>query len=155
MESTIESANKAGISADRIVLAGFSQGACLATEFVARHPRRYAGLIAFTGGLIGPLGADLTHTGDLLGTPVFFGSGDPDPHVPWQRVEQSATILTKMGAAVTAHRYPNRPHTVSREEIDVAKKLLHDAVSEIGRQLPAERMSNERTAAERNPAGPA
>jgi predicted esterase len=127
VEATLEMANDAGISADRIVLAGFSQGACLATEFVARHPRRYAGLIAFTGGLIGPPGADLTHTGDLAGTPAFFGSGDPDPHVPWQRVEQSRRILDEMGAAVTSRRYPNRPHTISGEEIDIARNLILDA----------------------------
>jgi predicted esterase len=127
VEATLEMADDAGISADRIVLAGFSQGACLATEFVARHPQRYAGLIAFTGGLIGPPGADLTHTGDLAGTPAFFGSGDPDPHVPWQRVEESARILAGMGAAVTSQRYPNRPHTISGEEIDIARNLILDA----------------------------
>jgi phospholipase/carboxylesterase len=127
VEATLRMASDAGISPDRIVIAGFSQGACLATEFVARHPERYAGLIAFTGGLIGPPGADLTHAGDLAGTPAFFGSGDPDPHVPWQRVEQSAKILAGMGAAVISRRYPNRPHTISAEEIDIAKKLIHDA----------------------------
>jgi predicted esterase len=84
-------------------------------------------LIAFTGGLIGPAGADLTHTGDLAGTPAFFGSGDPDPHVPWQRVQESARILAEMGGAVTARRYQNRPHTVSPEEIDFAKMLIREA----------------------------
>jgi len=127
VEATLEMASDAGISPDRIVIAGFSQGACLATEFVARHPERYAGLIAFTGGLIGPPGADLTHTGDLAGTPAFLGSGDPDAHVPWQRVEQSARILAGMGATVTSRRYPNRPHTISGEEIDIAKNLILDA----------------------------
>jgi predicted esterase len=137
VEATLEMANDAGISADRIVLAGFSQGACLATEFVARHPRRYAGLIAFTGGLIGPPGADLTHTGDLAGTPAFFGSGDPDPHVPWQRVEQSRRILDEMGAAVTSRRYPNRPHTISVEEIDIARNLILDAYGRNAKNLGA------------------
>ncbi len=127
IEATIEMANVAGISTDHIVIAGFSQGACLATEFVASHPRRYAGLIAFTGGLIGPPNADLKHTGDLAGTPVFFGSGDPDPHVPWQRVQESARILTGMGAAVTTRRYENRPHTISTEEIAFAKTLIREA----------------------------
>lgn len=127
LETTLQMATGAGISADRIVIGGFSQGACLATEFVARHPQRYAGLIAFTGGLIGPPGADLTHTGDLAGTPAFFGSGDPDPHVPWQRVQQSATVLKDMGAAVTTQRYPNRPHTISSEEIDFAKRFIQHA----------------------------
>jgi len=125
--ATVQMANDAGISTERIVIGGFSQGACLATEFVASHPRRYGGLIAFTGGLIGPPGADLTHTGDLEGTPAFFGSGDPDPHVPWQRVEESARIVAGMGGAVTTRRYENRPHTISAEEIDFAKRLVHDA----------------------------
>jgi phospholipase/carboxylesterase len=127
VETTLQMANDAGISADRVVIGGFSQGACLATEFAARHPQRYAGLILFTGGLIGPPGADLAHRGDLAGTPAFFGSGDPDPHVPWQRVEQSARIFAEMGAAVTSRRYANRPHTISREEIDFAKGLIRDA----------------------------
>jgi len=119
--------NDAGIPSERIVIGGFSQGACLAAEFVATHPRRYAGLIVFTGGLLGPAGADLTHEGDLYGTPAFFGSGDPDPHVPWQRVQQSAKILAGMGAVVTARRYPNRAHTISAEEVDLAKALIRSA----------------------------
>jgi phospholipase/carboxylesterase len=127
VETTLKMVNEAGISSERIVIGGFSQGACLATEFVARRPERYAGLIAFTGGLIGPLGADLMHTGDLAGTPAFFGSGDPDPHVPWQRVQESAQILAEMGAAVTARRYANRAHAISGEEIDFAKRLIRDA----------------------------
>jgi predicted esterase len=94
---------------------------------VATHPQRYAGLIAFTGGLIGPLGADLHHPGDLAGTPALLQSGDPDPHVPWQRVQQSSEILSTMGAAVTLRRYPNRPHTISQEEIELAKGLIASA----------------------------
>ncbi len=119
----------AGLATDRIALVGFSQGACLSTEFVASHPARFAGLIALTGGLIGPPSADLSRPGSLAGTPVFFGSGDPDPHVPWSRVEESAAVLTLMGAEVTTRRYPGRPHTVSAEEIDIASKLLSRAFS--------------------------
>jgi phospholipase/carboxylesterase len=122
VESIVQLARAAGIAPENIVVAGFSQGACLVTEFVARHPRRYAGLIAFTGGLIGPPGSDLTHPGDLAGTPAFFGSGDPDPHVPWQRVQQSAEILKQMGADVAAHRYPGMPHTVTPGEIETARQ---------------------------------
>ncbi|HLK20675.1 MAG TPA: dienelactone hydrolase family protein [Bryobacteraceae bacterium] len=127
VESTVRMANDGGVSTDRITIAGFSQGACLTSEFVARHPQRYAAAIAFTGGLIGPPGADLSHTGDLAGTPAFFGSGDPDPHVPWQRVQESAAIFEKMNAAVTLRRYPHRPHTISREEIAEAAQLMHEA----------------------------
>jgi phospholipase/carboxylesterase len=127
VETALQMANDAGISAGRIVIGGFSQGACLATEFAASHPQRYAGLIAFTGCLIGPPGADLAHAGDLAGTPALFSSGDPDPHVPWQRVEQSAKIFSEMGAAVTLRRYANRLHTISSEEIELARRLIHDA----------------------------
>jgi predicted esterase len=127
VEALVESITQTGIAPESIVIAGFSQGACLSTEFVATHPRRYAALLAFTGGLIGPPHADLRHTGDLAGTPALFASGDPDPHVPWQRVLQSAEILAGMGAAVTAKRYPGRPHTVGREEIELARAITQAA----------------------------
>jgi len=127
VETTVRMANEAGISADRIVIGGFSQGACLATEFVAGRPQRYAGLVAFSGGLIGPPGSDLAHPGDLAGTPALLSGGDPDPHVPWQRMEESARILARMGAAVTTRRYANRPHTISHDEIELARQLLHKA----------------------------
>jgi Predicted esterase len=129
VEATVRAAIDAGIPFERVLLGGFSQGACLATEFVASHPRRYAGLIALTGGLIGPPDADLTHLGSLAGTPVFLGSGDPDPHVPFERVQQSAQILTDMGASVTVRRYPGRPHSITPEELDFARRLLKDAFS--------------------------
>ena len=122
--SIVKGLKDEGINSDRIVVCGFSQGACLASEFVASYPQRYAGLIAFTGGLIGAPGTELAHAGDLAGTPAFFGSGDPDPHVPWQRVEESATVLKAMGAAVTLERYPGMPHTVSPAEVKSASKTV-------------------------------
>jgi phospholipase/carboxylesterase len=124
--ATVQLAEDAGVATGRIVIGGFSQGACLSTEFVARHPARYAGLIAFTGGLIGPPDADLLHSGNLQGMPAFLGSGDPDPHVPWSRVEQSAKILQGMNASVTLRRYRGRPHTISPEELDFARRLIQD-----------------------------
>ena len=117
----------AGIPRDRILIAGFSQGACLASEFVASNPARYAGLIAFTGGLVGPPEADLRHEGFLAGTPALFLSGDPDPHVPWQRVQASAAEFERMGAIVVARRYPGRPHTISAEELELARTLVREA----------------------------
>lgn len=125
--SVVAGIETAGIARDRIVIAGFSQGACLTTEFVASNPTRYAGMIAFTGGLIGPPDIDLHHEGSLAGTPALFLSGDPDPHVPWQRVQASATELERMGAVVTAHRYPGRPHTISSEEVELARVLIREA----------------------------
>jgi phospholipase/carboxylesterase len=136
--SVVQMAHDAGISTDRIAVAGFSQGACLSTEFVASYPERYAGLIAFTGGLIGPLGTDLSHAGNLEGTPAFLGSGDPDPHVPWERVQQSADILANMGAKVIARRFEGRGHTVSREELDSGTALLRAAFDKpVRKVLPA------------------
>jgi glyoxalase family protein len=132
VQSVVDLALAAGIPLDRIVLAGFSQGACLATEFIATHPARYAGLIAWTGGLIGPEGSNLSgsdpaHASSLAGTPALFASSDPDAWVPWPRVEESAKILTAMGAKVTLRRFPNKPHSVSGEEIELGRKLIDQA----------------------------
>ena len=127
----VDGIEQAGLRRERIVIAGFSQGACLATEFVATHPARYAGLIAFTGGLIGPPGS-LPKNGQLPGhkldgVPALLSSGDPDLHVPWTRVEESASVLAAMGAAVTLRRYPGRPHTITAEELEFARQLLQQA----------------------------
>jgi len=114
----------AGIPRARVIVAGFSQGACLATEFVARHADRFGGLVAFTGGLIGPPGTAFAYRGDLAGTPVFLGAGDPDAHVPWTRVEETASVLSRLGGRVTLRRYPNMPHTIIRDEIEEARKIV-------------------------------
>ena len=132
VQSVIDLALAANIPLNRIVLAGFSQGACLATEFIATHPARYAGLIAWTGGLIGPpnsklSGSDPAAAGSLAGTPALFASSDPDQWVPWPRVEESAKIFTAMGAQVTLRRYPDKPHSVSGEEIELGRKLIEKA----------------------------
>ena len=127
VEQIVRSLQSAGMTRAQIVICGFSQGACLSSEFVASHPARFAGVIAFTGGLVGPPGSDLTHAGNLAGTPVLLSSGDPDPHVPWVRVQQTADELSRMGAQVTMRRYPGRPHTVSAEEISDARVLLEQA----------------------------
>lgn len=124
VRAVYDTALAAGIAAEKIAVAGFSQGACLSTEFVGRNPRRYGALLAFTGGLIGPPGAPLALTGDLAGTPVLLSSGDPDPHVPWARVEQSGELLREIGGSVTMRRYPGRPHTVSAKEVQEARGLL-------------------------------
>ena len=127
VQATIDLALAAGIPRERIVLAGFSQGACLAAEFIASHPARYAGLIAWTGGLIGPPGSKLTQEGELLGTPALFASSDPDQWVPWTRVQESARIFTAMGAQVELRRFPGKPHSVSGEEIEMARQLIERA----------------------------
>ncbi|WP_263411411.1 alpha/beta hydrolase [Terriglobus tenax] len=122
--SIVDETIAAGVPPERLVIAGFSQGACLSSEFVGRNPRRYGALLAFTGGLIGPPGEPITLSGDLAGTPVLLSSGDPDPHVPWARVEQTAELLTRIGGVVTVNRYPGRPHTILDVEVAAAKQLL-------------------------------
>lgn len=118
-----------GVPLERIFICGFSQGACLSTEFIARNPARYGGLAAFTGGLIGPPDADLHHAGNLAEMPALFSSGDPDPHVPWSRVLASAKEFTAMGAQVETQRYPGRPHTVVPQEIEAARELIFKSLS--------------------------
>jgi len=124
VDSVVRFCVEEGLSRNRIIVSGFSQGACLATEYVAQHPARYGALIAFTGGLIGPPGADLHHRGSLHGTPVLLSSGDPDAHVPWARVETSASELERMGARVKLMCFPGRPHSILREEIEEARRMI-------------------------------
>jgi phospholipase/carboxylesterase len=119
----------AGIPHEKIALVGFSQGACLVSEFVAQNPSRYGGLVGFTGGLIGPPGTVFHLSGDLSGTPCFFGSGDPDPHVPWKRVEETAAALSSLGGIVKLKRYPGMPHTISADEISEARKIISPALA--------------------------
>lgn len=116
-----------GIPVERIALLGFSQGACLALEAAARNPRRYAGVIGFSGGLIGPPGTSFDFEGSLQGTPVFIGSSDIDPHIPRERVEESAQAMDRLGAAVDVRLYPGMGHTVNSDELDAARAILHAA----------------------------
>jgi predicted esterase len=124
LADTLAHVERAGVSRSRIVLLGFSQGACLASEFAARHAARYGGVIAFTGGLIGPPGTERTYPGAFDGTPVFLGSGDPDAHVPVDRVRESAAVFTRMGASVTTRIYPGMGHVVNDDEIARAQAIL-------------------------------
>lgn len=113
-----------GMPAERIALLGFSQGACLAVEYAARHPRRYGALIGFSGGVIGPPEHPFAYAGDLQATPVFLGCSDIDPHIPLARVEQTAALLSGLGAAVDKRIYPGMAHTIIPDEIDAAQTLL-------------------------------
>ena len=132
LAAAVERATAVGISRHKVAVVGFSQGACLATEFVARNPGHYGGLLAFTGGLIGPAGTRFTYSGKLSGTQCFLGAGDPDPHVPWERVEESASVLTALGAAVTLRRYPGLPHTINQDELRHAKRILSSLIAKEG-----------------------
>jgi predicted esterase len=118
-----------GFPPHKIMLLGFSQGACLTSEFSIRHPRRYGGVMALSGGLIGPPGTtwDDVVTTALDGTPVFLGCSDVDPHIPAQRVLESETVFRRLGASVTRKLYPGMGHTVSGDEIEIVQGVM-DAV---------------------------
>lgn len=120
----IAAIEKAGIAADRAVLLGFSQGACLALEFAARNPRRYGGVVGLSGGLIGPPGMPREVSGSLDGTPVFVGCSDRDPHIPVGSVEESAAYLARLGGAVDKRIYPGMGHTVNEDELAWVRGLL-------------------------------
>jgi predicted esterase len=113
-----------GLPPERVALMGFSQGACLALEAAARNARRFAGVLGFSGGLIGPPGTRFVYDGSLAATPVFIGSSDIDPHIPKERVQESAAALDRLGGAVDARLYPGMGHTVNEDEIAAARALL-------------------------------
>ncbi|HEX6213291.1 MAG TPA: dienelactone hydrolase family protein [Vicinamibacterales bacterium] len=124
IEALLASAERNGFPAERVALMGFSQGACLALEFAARHPKRYAAIAAFSGGLIGPPGTARNYSGAFDGTPVFLGCSDVDPHIPVERVHESAEVFTRMGATVDKRIYPQMGHTINEAEIDAVDALL-------------------------------
>jgi phospholipase/carboxylesterase len=127
ISGTVQDILKEGIPAENIYFAGFSQGACLTLEWVSRNAKRYGGIAAFTGGLIGnKINRDL-YTGDFGGTPFFIGTSNPDPHVPVERVYATVNILQEMGAAVTSKVYENMGHTINQDEIVQANTKIFAA----------------------------
>lgn len=120
----IDAVTAAGIPTERIMLLGFSQGACLACTAAERRPARYGGVMVFSGGLIGPPETKWSETGTFRATPVFFGCSDQDAHVPASRVRESEAVFRRMGAEVTARIYPGMGHLVNEDEIRFAKELL-------------------------------
>lgn len=119
-----------GISAERIILGGFSQGACLTSEYAARNPKRYGGLLIFSGGVIGPPGMLRAYEGSLAGTSVFIGCSEADAHIPVERVHETADIFTAMGAEVTKSIYPaDMGHTIIPDEIAQAMRIVRNTVA--------------------------
>jgi len=120
---------KAGVPRERIMLLGFSQGACLTSEFAYRHPTRYGGVIVYSGGLIGPPETRWEILGSLEGTPVFLGCSDRDPHIPEDRVHDTAQIFEAMEAQVTERIYPGMGHLVNDDEIAFTQELMDQVLS--------------------------
>jgi predicted esterase len=113
-----------GISSNRIGLVGFSQGACLALEFAARHAQSYAAVVGLSGGLIGPPGTPRDYVGSLQGTDVFLGCSDVDQHIPLERVHESVDVFRRLGANVDERIYAQMGHLVNHDEVDAAIALL-------------------------------
>ena len=124
VKSLVSQVEASGIRRDRIVILGFSQGACLTTEFAIRNASPFGGFVAFSGGAIGPPGTKWDETGRFDGTPIFFGCSNVDPHIPEPRVIESAELCERMGATVTRRIYPGMGHLVNDDEIAWARALL-------------------------------
>jgi predicted esterase len=113
----------AGIPRERILVGGFSQGACLALEFVVRHPARFGGVAGLSGGLIGPPGTAWPATGSIDRTPVFLGCSDVDSHIPKERVLESADVFRRLHADVEVALYPNMDHIINEDEVDRVRRM--------------------------------
>jgi predicted esterase len=124
IDGLVETLRAEGLPPERIVLMGFSQGACLAQEYAARHARRYHAVVGLSGGLIGPPGTPRDYAGSFDGTPVFLGCSDIDAHIPVERVHESGDVFARMGAEVDKRIYPGMGHTVNAEELSAVQALL-------------------------------
>ncbi|MEO5589958.1 MAG: dienelactone hydrolase family protein [Gemmatimonadaceae bacterium] len=124
--SIIDRIGAAGIPLKRVMLLGFSQGACLSAEYAARNPARYGGVACLSGGLIGPDETPRTYPGTFDGTPIFLGCSDVDFHIPAARVKESAEVLGRMHADVTMKFYPGMGHTVNDDELDAVSKMMRE-----------------------------
>lgn len=120
----VAQAEASGVPRQRILLGGFSQGACLALEYAVRHPARFGGVAGLSGGLIGPPGTTWPASGSLAGTPVFLGCSDVDFHIPKERVIESADVLTSLGAIVETVLYPNMDHIINEDELARVQRLV-------------------------------
>ncbi|MFC4451793.1 alpha/beta hydrolase [Halorussus aquaticus] len=124
VDAVVDDAVAKGIPLDKVVLFGFSQGACLAAEYAARNPRRYGGVAALSGGLVGPPDARREYEGSVEETPVFVGCGDADDHVPVERVRETAETFRSLNAEVTERIYPGLEHAVNDDEMAFVGSLV-------------------------------
>lgn len=120
----LDQAARHGVPSNRVVLMGFSQGACLSLEFAARHAQPFAAVIGLSGGLIGPPGTPRNYEGAMEGTPVFLGCSDIDPHIPLERLHETTDVFRRLGASVDERIYRRMGHTVNRDELNAIDALL-------------------------------
>lgn len=125
LERLAELVGSTGADPSTVILTGFSQGACLVNEFVARHPHRWGGLVSFTGGRIGPPCADLTIAGDLAGTPVRLSAGAADPWVSPAAVRAAAASFAAAGAAVSVRLFDgDADHRIRACEVEDLRMVI-------------------------------
>jgi predicted esterase len=124
LRNLVATLERGGVASSRIALLGFSQGACLTLEFVARHARRYAAVVGLSGGVIGPPGTPRNYAGSLAGTPVLLACSDVDSHIPLERVHESTAVFRALDGVVDERIYPGMGHTVTEEEVELVRKLL-------------------------------
>lgn len=122
---------QSGFPPEKVMLLGFSQGGCLVLEFVARNARRYGGVVGLSAGLIGPEGTKRDCKGSLEDTEVFLGCSDIDPHVPKERVQESARVMEGLGADVIERLYPNMAHTINEDEIRTVQAMMQNLLAAI------------------------
>jgi phospholipase/carboxylesterase len=125
VEGVLARITAGGVPPERTVLLGFSQGACLAAEYAARHARRYGGVVTLSGGLIGPEGTPRNYDGSLDGSPVFLGCSDIDSHIPAERVRLSASVLERLGGVVSMRLYPGMGHTINDDELNALRGIMN------------------------------
>jgi predicted esterase len=124
LRDIVDQVMRTGIPSERIILLGFSQGACLALEYAARHARRYGGVAGLSGGLIGPEGTPREYGGSLEGTPVFLGCSVQDPHIPESRVRLTQEVFRTLGAEVTMRLYREPGHSVNEDEVELVRGMV-------------------------------
>lgn len=114
----------AGIPEERVMLLGFSQGACLALDYAIRYPRRYGGVVALSGGLIGTSSELTGYDADLSGVEFFLGCSDVDDHIPLERVQHTTQVLMAHHATVVERIYPNMGHVINADEIGYIQQRM-------------------------------
>jgi phospholipase/carboxylesterase/glyoxalase family protein len=124
LKGIVDRVTQAGIPSERIILLGFSQGACLVLEFAARGARRFGGIVGLSGGLIGPEGTPREYGGAMEGTPVFLGCSVQDPHIPEPRVRLTEEVFRALGAEVTMRLYPEPGHSVNEDEVEFVGEMV-------------------------------
>jgi len=124
IDFVLKKINKEGIPYEKIILLGFSQGACLTLEFAGRNVKKYGGIVGLSGGIIGPDNIVRNYSGTFENTPVFLGCSDVDPHIPLERVHLTKDIFEALGASVTKRIYKNMGHTINKDEINFVNNLM-------------------------------